>query len=543
MEISGPYNAKHVTHVGFDASTGEFTGLPQEWQLLLQHSGISKKEQYQNPQAVLDAIGFYQENRDHDDSVYHKMERAHAKNDNVSSKSFTTPQYDGEYESSADQLMKIQEFKKQISSSRLEEDAYHQNLQLQQLQQQQQQQLYQQNQQYHQYQQHKQAQLQQRFHEEQQKYQLEYQKYQREQQEKLQSEMSPKLSPSSHAARDYDIKRKLSSKQRERREEKPKQSPTLTGSPGTVKQRVKERRHTMKDAEVIAKLRTICTESDPSLIYRDMRKIGQGASGGVYIAYSEGSDVPVAIKQMNLEQQPKKELIINEILVMKESKQKNIVNFIDSYLWRGDLWVIMEYMEGGSLTDVVTNNMMMEGQIAAVCHEVLEGLQHLHSKGVIHRDIKSDNILLSLNGDIKLTDFGFCAQLNEMHSKRTTMVGTPYWMAPEVVTRKEYGPKVDIWSLGIMAIEMVEGEPPYLNENPLRALYLIANNGTPKLQNPDALSPLFRDFLARCLEVDVDFRHSATEMLKHPFLKLADPLPSLAPLIRAARDAVRRDEL
>lgn len=127
------------------------------------------------------------------------------------------------------------------------------------------------------------------------------------------------------------------------------------------------------------------------------------ASGGVYIAYTEDSDIPVAIKQMNLEQQPKKELIINEILVMKESKHKNIVNFIDSFLWRGDLWVIMEYMEGGSLTDVVTNNMMMEGQIAAVCHEVLEGLQHLHSKGVIHRDIKSDNILLSLDGDIKLS--------------------------------------------------------------------------------------------------------------------------------------------
>ena len=118
-----------------------------------------------------------------------------------------------------------------------------------------------------------------------------------------------------------------------------------------------------------------------------------------------GSDRSVAIKQMNLEQQPKKELIINEILVMKESQHKNIVNFIDSYLWEGDLWVIMEYMEGGSLTDVVTNNMMMEGQIAAVCKEVLEGLLHLHSKGVIHRDIKSDNILLSLNGDIKLSEW------------------------------------------------------------------------------------------------------------------------------------------
>ena len=135
-----------------------------------------------------------------------------------------------------------------------------------------------------------------------------------------------------------------------------------------------------------------------------MLKHGGSASGGVYTAH-QGDEHAVAIKQMNLEQQPKKELIINEILVMKQSQHPNIVNYIDSYLWKGDLWVIMEYMEGGSLTDVVTCNMMMEGQIAAVCREVLQGLHHLHTNGVIHRDIKSDNILLSLQGNIKLSRF------------------------------------------------------------------------------------------------------------------------------------------
>ncbi|OLY77938.1 Serine/threonine-protein kinase SMU1 [Smittium mucronatum] len=290
--------------------------------------------------------------------------------------------------------------------------------------------------------------------------------------------------------------------------------------------------------EMIKRLNSICNNKDPTLLYKNLVKIGQGASGGVYTALDIESSNMVAIKQMNLELQPKKDLIINEILVMRESKHKNIVNFIDSFLHVEDLWVVMEYMEGGSLTDVVTNTLMTEGQIATVCRETLEGLDHLHKKGVIHRDIKSDNILLSLDGEIKLTDFGFCAQLSESGSnKRTTMVGTPYWMAPEVVTRKSYGPKVDIWSLGIMAIEMVTGEPPYLNENPLRALYLIATNGTPKIPNFESLSIVFRDFLLNALNVNVDNRPSAEELLCHPFLQKSGPLSCLSPLIRAARES------
>lgn len=298
----------------------------------------------------------------------------------------------------------------------------------------------------------------------------------------------------------------------------------------------------LRDAELINRLTAICSTGDPTRLYRNLRKIGQGASGGVYTAYQVGTNLCVAIKQMNLEQQPQKELIINEILVMKESKHPNIVNFIDSFLFTGDLWVIMEYMEGGCLTDVVTYNMMSEGQIAAVCKETLFGLQHLHAKGVIHRDIKSDNVLLSLTGEIKLTDFGFCAQIQDTSVKRTTMVGTPYWMAPEVVSRKEYGPKVDIWSLGIMAIEMIEGEPPYLTESPMRALYLIATNGTPDLKDPGALSTVFKAFLGWALQVDPDRRASAAELLEHPFLQQADSLRSLAPLVKAARLAKLQEQ-
>lgn len=281
----------------------------------------------------------------------------------------------------------------------------------------------------------------------------------------------------------------------------------------------------------------------------------------VFVAKTLATGQRVAIKQMDLAQQPRKELIVNEIIVMSESRHPNIVNFLEAFLIKNaDLWVVMEFMEGGALTDVIEANKMEEDQIAAICLEVsgigkrglssrtndflnhiqtCRGLKHLHDRSIIHRDIKSDNVLLNAAGEVKISkffdssdsfcrqhfspsflpslpstaDFGFCAKLTDQKSKRATMVGTPYWMAPEVVKQKEYGAKVDVWSLGIMAIEMIENEPPYLDEEPLKALYLIATNGTPTLKKPERLSLELKHFLSVCLCVDVKSRASATELL------------------------------
>ncbi|QYT01177.1 Non-specific serine/threonine protein kinase [Trichoderma simmonsii] len=328
--------------------------------------------------------------------------------------------------------------------------------------------------------------------------------------------------------------------------------PAPKQTPAERKQDV--RMSTMSENEVMAKLKEAVSKEDPNLSYSKQKKIGQGASGSVYVAKikdtavgvareflrQQGPRAQVAIKQMDLAHQPRKELIVNEIMVMKDNRHKNIVNFLDAFLRNNnaELWVVMEFMEGGALTDVIDNNpSISEEQISTICHETCRGLQHLHAQSIIHRDIKSDNVLLDARGNVKITDFGFCAKLTEAKSKRATMVGTPYWMAPEVVKQKEYGPKVDIWSLGIMAIEMIESEPPYLNEEPLKALYLIATNGTPRLKKPEKLSKELKAFLSVCLCVDVKSRASADELLAHDFLQHGSGLASLAELLAFKRNA------
>merc|ERR1712000_593793 len=220
----------------------------------------------------------------------------------------------------------------------------------------------------------------------------------------------------------------------------------------------------------------IVSKDNPKSRYKDFKECGRGTSGIVYRATDSRTNEKVAIKEMILEEQPNKEIIINEILLMRDCNHRTIVNYIDSYLVDGALWVVMEYVDGCDLTQVVeVCHPMKEEHIAAITHEVLSGLEHLHQKGIIHRDIKSDNVMVAKNGRLKLTDFGYGAQLTQEQARRQTVVGTPYWMAPEVIQDDcQYDESADIWSTGVMCIEMIDGLPPYMDGGipPLRALFL-----------------------------------------------------------------------
>lgn len=290
--------------------------------------------------------------------------------------------------------------------------------------------------------------------------------------------------------------------------------------------------------ETNTSLNELISRDDPTLIYKGMKKIGEGAAGEVFEA-THKSGHKVAIKKMEINNENIK-LLATEISIMKTSKHPNVVEYIESYIVDEKMWVIMEYMGGGCLTDVLEcfdDIQMNEQQIAFVTRETLSSLAYVHAHHRIHRDIKSDNILLSNDGAVKLADFGYAAQLTKSFVKRNTVVGTPYWMAPELIRGHDYGTKVDIWSLGIMLIEMAEGEPPYMEYPPLRALFLITTKGIPPLKDQNKWSRDFHDFLQKCLDVKVQTRPEAAELLRHPFLTKACNADDFKPLIRAAKEA------
>lgn len=285
-------------------------------------------------------------------------------------------------------------------------------------------------------------------------------------------------------------------------------------------------------------LQMVVNSGDPRLRFTNFFKIGEGSTGMVYAALdlenNNAENNLVAVKKMNLHKQQRRELLFNEVVIMRDYQHNNIVDMYGSYLIEDELWVVMEYLDGGALTDIVTKTRMDENQIATVCKSVLKALAFLHANGVIHRDIKSDSILLSKDGRVKLTDFGFVAQVSADLQKRKSLVGTPYWMAPEIISRLPYGTEVDIWSLGIMIIEMMDGEPPYFDQPPLQAMRFIRDMPPPRFKDSvHRSSPRLLSFLDRMLVRDPTQRATAAELLEHPFIRLATTNVCLLPLINS----------
>ncbi|CAO2585799.1 STE20-like serine/threonine-protein kinase [Lemmus lemmus] len=271
---------------------------------------------------------------------------------------------------------------------------------------------------------------------------------------------------------------------------------------------------------------------NPEEFWEIIGELGDGAFGKVYKAQNKETNVLAAAKVIDTKSEEELEDYMVEIDILASCDHPNIVKLLDAFYYENNLWILIEFCAGGAVDAVMLEleRPLTESQIQVVCKQTLEALSYLHDNKIIHRDLKAGNILFTLDGDIKLADFGVSAKNTRTIQRRDSFIGTPYWMAPEVVmceTSKDrpYDYKADVWSLGITLIEMAEIEPPHHELNPMRVLLKIAKSEPPTLAQPSKWSSNFKDFLKKCLEKNVDARWTTAQLLQHPFVTVDSNKP------------------
>ncbi|XP_029314883.1 myosin-IIIb isoform X2 [Cottoperca gobio] len=275
---------------------------------------------------------------------------------------------------------------------------------------------------------------------------------------------------------------------------------------------------------------------DPSANWDIVETIGKGTYGKVYRVTNKKDGSQAAVKVLDPINDVDEEIEAEYTILRSLSNHPNVVKFFGMFyksdnLSGGQLWLVLELCNGGSVTELI-KGLLMRGQrlqepvIAYILYSALLGLQHLHNNRIIHRDVKGNNILLTSEGGVKLVDFGVSAQLTSARLRRNTSVGTPFWMAPEVIACEQqydysYDARCDVWSLGITAIELADGDPPLAEMHPVKALFKIPRNPSPTLRNPEQWCRSFCHFIGQCLIKDFEARPSVTHLLEHPFIKQA----------------------
>lgn len=303
----------------------------------------------------------------------------------------------------------------------------------------------------------------------------------------------------------------------------PAQPPTLTNSPYSTSSELK-------------KLSEDSLARPPEEVFDIICKLGEGSYGSVYKALYKESGTVVAIKLVPIESDLHE--IIKEISIMQQCDSPFVVRYYGSYFKKCDLWICMEYCGAGSVSDIMRlrKKTLSEEEIATILSDTLMGLEYLHLRRKIHRDIKAGNILLNSEGHAKLADFGVAGQLTDTMAKRNTVIGTPFWMAPEVIEEIGYDCVADIWSLGITALEMAEGKPPYGDIHPMRAIFMIPQKPPPSFRDPDKWSTEFIDFVSLCLVKNPADRATASDLLQHEYIKNAKPRGILSEIIAEAHE-------